>query len=110
MRVNRMEKTNRSLRWLALLLAALLLAGGLVGALAEAPQTAGSLFDNAEIMSLIDENYQQVLENGYTELRIPMSLHGITEDVCLSDDSLREQADFWNADAWWEPEDVADAA
>ena len=66
--------------------------------------------DNEEIMSMIDENYQQVLKNGYAELRIPLSLHGITEDVCLSDESLQEQADFWNADAWWEPEDVADVA
>ena len=29
---------------------------------------------------------------------------------CLSNDSLQEQADFWNADAWWAAKDVADAA
>lgn len=29
---------------------------------------------------------------------------------CLSDDSLQEQAEFWNADDWWEIEDMPDAA
>ena len=49
--------------------------------MAAAPQTAGSLFDNPEVKRMIDENYQEVLKNGYAELRIPLSLHGITEDV-----------------------------
>ena len=29
---------------------------------------------------------------------------------CLSDESLREQAEFWNADAWWEDEETEEAA
>ena len=41
----------------------------------------GSIFDNAQINRMIDENYRKVLENGYAELRIPISLHGITEDA-----------------------------
>lgn len=40
-----------------------------------------AFFDNEEINRMIDENYEQVLENGYAELRIPLSLHGITEEV-----------------------------
>lgn len=33
-----------------------------------------------EINELIDKNYEQVQKDGWAELRIPMSLHGITED------------------------------
>ena len=49
--------------------------------LEEKESLTASIFDNEEINRLIDENYQQVLENGYAELRIPMSLHGITEEA-----------------------------
>ena len=44
------------------------------------PKTS-AFFDNEEINRLIDENYEQVLANGYAELRIPLSLHGITEEA-----------------------------
>lgn len=36
-------------------------------------------FDNSQVNELIDANYEQVLENGWAELRIPASLHGIDE-------------------------------
>ena len=41
---------------------------------------AADFFSNPEINAMIDENYEQVLENGWAELRIPRSLHGITEE------------------------------
>lgn len=44
------------------------------------PLNAG-IFANEEINRMIDENYQQVLENGYAELRIPYALHGIGEEA-----------------------------
>ena len=37
-------------------------------------------FANNEINRLVDENYKQVVENGWAELRIPQSVHGITKD------------------------------
>lgn len=37
-------------------------------------------FFTDEINALIDENYEKVLADGWAELRIPRSLHGITED------------------------------
>ena len=36
-------------------------------------------FANEEINRLVDENHEQVLANGYSELRIPASLHQIPE-------------------------------
>lgn len=36
-------------------------------------------FANEEINRLVDENHGKVLANGYSELRIPASLHGIPE-------------------------------
>ncbi|MBQ7656054.1 MAG: hypothetical protein IJI53_14545 [Clostridia bacterium] len=45
------------------------------------------LFSNPQINAMIDENYEQVLEQGWAELRIPQSLHGITEDM-LSPNAL----------------------
>ena len=36
-------------------------------------------FANEEINRLVDENHEKVLANGYSELRIPASLHGIPE-------------------------------
>lgn len=39
------------------------------------------LFDIEGIDELLDENYAQVQENGYAELRIPLSTHGYTEDI-----------------------------
>ncbi len=39
-----------------------------------------SFFDNRQINELIDANYEQVQENGWAELRIPASLHGIKEE------------------------------
>jgi poly(A) polymerase len=51
-------------------------------------KAAGSFYDSEEINRMIDENYAAVLENGYAELRIPLSLHGITEDM-LTENSLQ---------------------
>ena len=42
-------------------------------------------FDNEEINRLIDENYKEVQEKGYAELRIPLSLHHISEDYISPD-------------------------
>ena len=39
------------------------------------------IFAKLEINRMIDKNYAQVQKEGYSELRIPMSLHGITCDV-----------------------------
>ena len=47
----------------------------------ETESKAPAFFDNEEINRLIDENYEEVLKNGYAELRIPLSLHGITEEA-----------------------------
>ncbi|MBQ4418096.1 MAG: CCA tRNA nucleotidyltransferase [Synergistaceae bacterium] len=38
-------------------------------------------FANPDINKLIDENYKLVVRNGYSELRIPESLHGIKRDI-----------------------------
>ena len=43
--------------------------------LAETP-----FFDRPGINKLIDDNYTEVQKNGWAELRIPQSVHGITED------------------------------
>ena len=48
-----------------------------------ATEERSGIFEDAEISRMIDENYQKVLEDGYAELRIPMSLHGITEDALI---------------------------
>ena len=71
------------------LLAALALISG--NALGEAPGTVvipeadpaerAGLFASAEVNAMIDENYEAVVRDGWAELRIPMSMHGITEDV-----------------------------
>ena len=37
-------------------------------------------FNNKELNRLIDENYELVVQNGWAELRIPASVHGITRD------------------------------
>ena len=39
-----------------------------------------SLFDSPEVNRLLDQNYAQVKEQGWAELRIPKSLHGIGEE------------------------------
>ena len=39
------------------------------------------LFDIEGIDKILDDNYAQVKENGYAELRIPLSTHGYTEDI-----------------------------
>ena len=49
---------------------------GTVGVFAEEKAANGSIFANASINRMIDENYKKVQENGYAELRIPFSLHG----------------------------------
>ena len=41
-------------------------------------QAAASLFDNAEVNRLIDENYERVQKDGWAELRIPQSIHHIS--------------------------------
>ena len=38
------------------------------------------IFANAELNRLIDQNHKEVEKNGWAELRIPVSMHGITED------------------------------
>lgn len=38
------------------------------------------LFANKELNRLVDQNHKEVEKNGWAELRIPVSLHGITED------------------------------
>ena len=70
------------------LLAALALISG--NALGEAPGTVvipdadpaemAGLFANAEVNAMIDENYEAVVRDGWAELRIPLSMHGITEE------------------------------
>ncbi len=41
----------------------------------------GYLFEgNEELNKMIDENFEEVTEKGYAELRIPQELHGITYD------------------------------
>ena len=70
------------------LLAALALISG--NALGEAPGTVvipdadpaerADLFANAEVNAMIDENYEAVVRDGWAELRIPLSMHGITEE------------------------------
>ena len=54
-----------------------------VGAFASAEEAKQTLafFSDPEINALIDENYEKVLEEGWAELRIPRSMHGITEDM-----------------------------
>ena len=47
----------------------------------EAQAASTGIFANEEINRMIDENYQRVQEEGYAELRIPMSLHGITDEM-----------------------------
>ena len=42
--------------------------------------TKSDAFFTDEINALIDENYELVKEQGWAELRIPQSVHGITED------------------------------
>ena len=46
-----------------------------------------AFFQNDELNRLIDENHEKVLENGYSELRIPLDVHGIPMSV-FSDNSL----------------------
>ena len=38
-------------------------------------------FDNAELNSLVDENFKDVEQNGWAELRIPREIHGIGEEA-----------------------------
>lgn len=40
-----------------------------------------SIFDNAKINKMIDDNYKEVEANGYAELRIPEALHKIPCEV-----------------------------
>ena len=49
-------------------------------ALPENENTRSDAFFTDEINALIDENYELVKEQGWAELRIPQSVHGITED------------------------------
>ena len=44
------------------------------------PAERAGLFASAEVNAMIDENYEAVVRDGWAELRIPMSMHGITED------------------------------
>ena len=44
-------------------------------------KTGTGFFANSEINRLVDENYKEVVENGWAELRIPQSVHGITKDA-----------------------------
>lgn len=69
------------------LLVMIVLSLGTFGVLAEETATHTSFFDNDAINRMIDENYKLVQENGYAELRIPRSLHGITEEA-LTPNSL----------------------
>lgn len=46
-----------------------------------APKVGKGFFANSEINRLVDENYKLVVENGWAELRIPQSVHGITKDA-----------------------------
>ena len=71
----------------SLLLVMALLLSALPLASAEGAEKKVDLFSNPEINAMIDENYEQVLEQGWAELRIPQSLHGITEDM-LSPNAL----------------------
>ena len=79
---------NRAYGLFLCLLAALALISG--NALGEAPGTVvipeadpaerAGLFANAEVNAMIDENYEAVVRDGWAELRIPLSMHGITEE------------------------------
>ncbi len=44
-------------------------------------------FDNAKLNKMIDENFKDVENNGWAELRIPSSIHGISEGA-FSDNAL----------------------
>ena len=72
---------KRMRRCFLLLMAVVLCFGAAYCETATEEKAASSFFDSEEINRLIDENYTAVLENGYAELRIPLSVHGITEDV-----------------------------
>ncbi len=40
----------------------------------------GNIFDNQKFAQLVDESYKKVLEDGYYELRVPKSIHGVSTD------------------------------
>ena len=66
--------------FLCLVLLFTVLLGGSTVCSAEAAGTSFPFF-TAEINRLIDENYKLVQENGWAELRIPESVHGISRDI-----------------------------
>ena len=70
----------RKKTWLGLLLAAILSLGGVFGVLAEEQTPAASLFDNPELAQMIDAAAKEALEVGWSELRIPLSVHGIGQE------------------------------
>ena len=39
------------------------------------------IFASDELNRMVDENHAQVVQDGWAELRIPLTLHGITEDM-----------------------------
>ena len=53
----------------------------------EQERSYGGFFDNEELNSLIDANYEEVEKNGWAELRIPEEIHGIGKDS-FSDNAL----------------------
>ncbi len=55
----------------------------LLFAIFTASTAAAGLFDNAEANRLIDENYALVQSDGWTELRIPQSLHHISSQNAI---------------------------
>jgi poly(A) polymerase len=73
--------------FLCLLAALALISGSALGeapglsVLPEAdPAERAGLFASAEVNAMIDENYEAVVRDGWAELRIPMSMHGFTEE------------------------------
>ena len=65
---------------ICLVLSFTVLFGGSTVCFAESAGTSFPFF-TAEINRLIDENYKLVQENGWAELRIPESVHGISRDI-----------------------------
>ena len=70
--------------------------------------------EQLEGVSLLAHDMEQIYSR-YTEGAVRRSEYfndalALLNMKCLSDETLREQTEFWNADAWWEEEETEDAA
>ena len=73
------EHASLALELLRLLAAADARYGEVRAAWTKETASATDFFSDAELNRLIDENYAQVQDAGYAELRIPLSLHGVSD-------------------------------